>query len=214
MFDNVRLEDFYAYFELASLIFAVFYYSKYKGYGFYKYFLYYLLSIVVFSFISRPEINRDWIEIFNNGVKVLNVFTFFEFNLIVLIYYHLIKNKNTLKLIKIIAIIFNIIYFISFFLLELQNYTVILEGIFNSFFIILFFKELLNSDSVLNYKKLLPFWISVGMLLFYLTSIPFFTVLYVRVLSNRIMFPILFSLIILLHSCFIFGLVSCKKMKN
>ena len=214
MFDKVPLEDFYAYFEFASLLLAIFYYSKYKSYSFYKYFVFYLLSIVVFSFISRPEINKDWIEIFNNGVKVLNVFTFFEFNLIVLIFYHLINNKKTIELIKLIAIIFNIIYFISFFFLELQNYTVILEGVLNSFFIILFFKELLNSDSVLNYKKLLPFWISVGMLLFYLTSIPFFAVLYSRILSNRIMFPILYSLIIVLHSCFIFGLVSCKKMKN
>lgn len=214
MFDKVLLEDFYAYFEFASLLLAIFYYSKYKSYSFYKYFVFYLLSIVVFSFISRPEINKDWIEIFNNGVKVLNVFTFFEFNLIVLIFYHLINNKKTIELIKLIAIIFNIIYFISFFFLELQNYTVILEGVLNSFFIILFFKELLNSDSVLNYKKLLPFWISVGMLLFYLTSIPFFAVLYSRILSNRIMFPILYSLIIVLHSCFIFGLVSCKKMKN
>ena len=214
MFDKVSLEDSYAYFEFVSLILSMFYYRKYKGYGFYKYFVFYLLSIVVFSFISRPEINNDWYEIFNNGVKVLNIFTFFEFNLIFFIYYHLIKMKKNLELIKLVAIIFNLIYFISFFFLELKNYKVILEGILISFFIILFFKELLNSDSVLNYKKLLSFWVSVGMLLFYLTSIPFFTVVYSRVLNNKIMFPILYSLIIVLHSCFIIGLVSCKKMKN
>jgi hypothetical protein len=214
MFDDEVLSEFSIYFEYVSLVIALFYYRKYKDYSFYKYFVFYLLLIIIFEFIAREEVNNNWIEIFNNGVKVLNIFTFFEFNLVALIYYHLIKVKETLRLLKILAIIFNIIYFGSFFFLVLQTYTVVLEGVFNSVFIILYFRELLNSEQVLNYRRLLPFWISVGFLLYYLTSTPFFTLFYFNLLKNRNMFILLYYLIILYHTCFIFGLITCKKKKS
>jgi hypothetical protein len=91
---------------------------------------------------------------------------------------------------------------------------VFIEGVVNSVFIILFFRELLNSDKILNYKKMLSFWVSVGFLIFYLSTIPFFALIYSGFFDNRVMFPLLYSIIIVFHLCFIYGLVTCKKMED
>ncbi|SDS37567.1 hypothetical protein SAMN05216503_2865 [Polaribacter sp. KT25b] len=209
------LGDFYSYFEYASLIFALIYYTKYKEYSFYKYFILYLLFIVIFEKLSSLDTPKDnWYECFNNGVKILNIFTFFEFNLVALIYHSLLKEKISKNILLYLVLFFNIIYLFSFYFIKLQNYTVVLEGIVNTVLVILYFRELLNSDRILNYKKLLPFWVSVGFLLFYLTSIPFFTLVYSSYFNSRIMFPILYSIIIVFHLCFIYGLISCKKVKG
>jgi hypothetical protein len=198
------IQKFYFYFEYASLIIALVYYSKYKGYSFYKFFVVYLINIVLFSLIAQIFFKE-------NNHDLFNIYTFIEFNLMVLIYYHLINYKIHLKFIKILAITFNTIYFSSFFFLELINATVIIESVVNSIFIILFFKELLNSEKILNYKKLLPFWVSVGFLIYYLTSVPYFLFAYFYSNTIKIDFPLLKSLIIVFHLCFIFGLITCKK---
>jgi hypothetical protein len=201
------LINFYGILQYISLIVAILFYKKYKNYTFYNFFVLYLVNIIVFDILAKTIFEKDNFSLFN-------YYTFFEFNFFALIYYALIKEKSTLTFIKILVIIFNAIYFISFIYDDLTKYTVLIEGIFNSIFIILYFKELLNSDSILNYKKLLPFWISVGFLLFYLTSIPFFTLLYSGFFNSRTMFPILYSLIIVFNLCFIYGLITCKKTEG
>lgn len=202
----VELEQIFPYFEYASLILALIFVTKYKVYSFYKYFILYLCSIVIFGYLAGTVFYGD-------GRAILNIFTFFEFNFLALIYFNLLKDKEALRLVKILMLTFNIIYFSSFYFSAIESYTVVMEGVVNMVFVVLYFKELLNSEKILNYKKLLPFWISVGFLIFYLSSIPFFTLLYTNLIDNKIMFPILFSLIIVFHSCFIYGLVSCKKME-
>ncbi len=207
MLDEVLLKDFYFYFQYLSFVFAIVYYYKYKSYHFYKFFLVYLLNILVFDILAQT-IFRE------NSMNLFNYYTFFEFNFFALIYYHLIKNKSTLKLMFKLIIGFNIIYFLSFFSIDLTKYTVSIEGVFNSTLIILYFKELLYSDKILNYKKQLPFWISVAFLIFYLTTIPFFALLYSKLFNSRIMFPMLYYLIIVFHLCFIYGFVTCRKMED
>ena len=205
MFAEEILKEVYPYFQYASLIVALVYYKKYKQYSFYKFFIIYLTNLIVFHVLSST------IDFEDGNIAFLNIYTFFEFNFFVLIYYHLIKEKPILIVVKRLALIFNIIYFLSFIYGDLAKYTVSLEGFFNSIFVLMYFRELLNSEKILNFKKLLPFWVSVGFLLFYLVSIPFFTLLYSKHFSTRIMFPILYYSIIVFHLCFIYGLVTCKK---
>ena len=204
--------DIYPIIEHGSLIFALIYYNKYKNYPFYKYFIIYLLNILLFKIIDF--FIGDGVSGEEGNFDLYNYYTFFEFNFIVLIYYSLIENKKNLIWIKLLAVSFNLIYFISFYLSFLNLYTVQIEGFFNSLLIIIYFIELLNSEMVLNYKKIFPFWMSVGFLLFYLTSIPFFTLLYSKIFDNRLMFVLLYSIIIVLHLIFIYGLVTCKKAEN
>ena len=72
-----------------------------------------------------------------------------------------------------------------------------------------YLRQLLLSNEILNYKKLLPFWVSVGFLVFYLPAIPFFTLW--EYMKDRDLFFILKILIILMNLFIIYGLLWSKK---
>ncbi|MFT0156446.1 hypothetical protein VBY68_07435 [Tenacibaculum ascidiaceicola] len=68
------------------------------------------------------------------------------------------------------------------------------------------------SNEILNYKKLLPFWVSVGLLVFHLPAIPFFS--FWNYMKNKDLFPILHSLIILMNIIISFGLLWSNKKEE
>jgi hypothetical protein len=141
--------------------------------------------------------------------EVYNIYTFFEFNLVALIYYSIIKESKSLKLIIILSVLFNLIYAISFFYQPLESYTAIIQAPIVAVFFIIYLRELLNSNKILNYRKHLPFWLTAGFMIFYLSSIPF---QFIReTMDNRGMFYIQMFLIYIMHSCFIYGLLWSKE---
>ena len=204
--DGLFIKEFAHYIQYLTFILSLIFCGEYKDYSFYKFFVMYLLNIVLFNLLAKFIFPVDNYELFN-------IYTFFEINNIVLIYYNILKKKKKIRLLKILAIIFNIMYLASFYLTTLKMYTVSIEGFFNSVLIILYFAELLDSEKILNYKKILIFWVSVGFLLFYLTSVPFFTLLLLNMFDTRAMFPIIYYLTVILHLFLIYGLVACRKKK-
>ncbi|MDG1397721.1 MAG: hypothetical protein P8P88_04980 [Polaribacter sp.] len=84
----------------------------------------------------------------------------------------------------------------------------------NSIIVILFFIELLNSESILNYKKMLSFWLSVAFLVFYLTTVPFWSLYYSSIFATRDMFPIIYYLGVVFQLIFIYGLIACRKTED
>lgn len=205
--DGLFIKEFGRALHYITFLLALVYYSKYKDYTFYKYFILYFLVIVIVDLLAEFCITGYTIDLYN-------VYTFFEFNSIALIYYHLIKQKTRLKILKSLALFFNIVYLLSIFFDFYVLYTVPLEGVVNSIFVILFFIELLNSDRILNYKKLFSFWMSVSFLIFYLTSVPFWSLYYSSIFNTRDMFPIIYYLATVYQLIFIYGLIACKKMEN
>lgn len=193
--------------ELITGIVAVCYYKKYKSKAF-KYFLCYIwlvFGVELIGFISKKmDVHNYWIY---------NIYTFFEFNLIALIYYQLTNDKISHKSIKFLILCFNIIYFFGFIYVSIQKYCVVLGSFIVSIFLMLYLKELLNSDKIISFKKNFSFWITVGFLLYYLTSIPFQTV-YLIGLKSRELFYIQILITIVTHSCFIYGLLWGKKEKT
>ncbi len=190
-----------------TLLLCFVFYKNYKSNTYYKYFILYLLVIIIFDLLAQFIFVRE-------NVTLFNVYTFFEFNLFALIFYQLIKEKTRLIILKTLMITFNTLYFLSFYFDFYILYTIPLEGVFNSIIVILFFIELLNSDEILNYKKLLSFWISVSFLIFYLTSVPFWSLFYSSIFETRSMFPIIYYLATVFQLIFIYGLLACKKTEN
>ncbi|OIP46282.1 MAG: hypothetical protein COZ16_00485 [Flavobacteriaceae bacterium CG_4_10_14_3_um_filter_31_253] len=205
--DGLLIKDIGIYFQYISLIMSCLYFKKYEKSTFYKYFIIYFLNIVVINTIITI-----WFKFDNHWLY--DIYTFFEFNIFALIYYHLIKEKKKLRILMIFVFIFNVIYFSSFYFSFINSIVIPLVGVFNSTFIILYFSELLNSDKILNYTKLFPFWMSVGFLLFYLTSVPFFTLLSLNMFDNRLMFPIIYYLTIVFHLVINYGLITCNKINK
>jgi hypothetical protein len=194
--EGLFIKELATYIQYLTFLASLIFYPVNKHLRFYKFFIFYLFNLVFLDVLATY------------------VFTFFEFNIFVSIYYNLIKKKKNLNLVKILAIIFNVIYFISFYIETLKLCTVPLEGVFNSGIIILYFTEFLNSEKILNYKKMLSFWLSVGFLLFYLASVPFFTLLFSNMFNTRAMSPIIYYLTTLLHLCLFYGLIICRKVKK
>jgi len=190
-----------------TLLLCFIFFKNYKSNSYYKYFILYLLVIIIFDLLAQFIFVRE-------NVTLFNVYTFFEFNLFTLIFYELIKEKTRLIILKTLMITFNTLYFLSFYFDFYILYTIPLEGVFNSIIVILFFIELLNSDEILNYKKLLSFWISVSFLIFYLTSVPFWSLYYSSIFETRSMFPIIYYLATVFQLIFIYGLLACKKTEN
>lgn len=205
--DGMLIKELGKFLPYLTLLICLVLYKNYKIYSFYKYFVLYIVVIIIFDQLA------NFFFVINN-ITLFNVYTFFEFNLYVLIYYHLIKNKTRLTVLKTLMISFNVVYFISFYFDFYVLYTIPLEGIINSIIVIIFFIDLLNSDGILNYKKLLSFWISVGFLIFYLTSVPFWSLYYSSIFETRSMFPIIYYLATIFQLIFIYGLITCKKTEN
>ena len=105
--DGLFIKDFGISLQYLTLLLSIIFYSNYKRYTFYRYFILYILIIAIFDILSQT------VFVLNN-ITLFNVYTFFEFNSFALIYYHLIKEKIRLKILKILVICFNVVYFFSF----------------------------------------------------------------------------------------------------
>jgi hypothetical protein len=202
----MHLKDIIIYFEFATLLVALLQYKKHKQLYF-KYFVAYVLVLFGFEFLIGNFFAK-------NNQSIYNIYTFFEFNLVTVIYFNLNKEKLSRWVIKNLIISFNIIYFASFYFLILKDYTVTLGAVIVSFFMILYLRELLNSSRIIDYKRDLSFWITVGMLFYYLCTIPFLALVYFIGLKGVLLFYIINIITIITHLCFIFGLLWSKRTEN
>ncbi len=200
------LKDIIIYFEFATALVALITYQKHKQFYF-KCFVAYVLVLLGFEYLIASFFEKD-----NQGIY--NIYTFFEFNLVSIIYYTLNKEKLSRLILRYLIGIFNCLYFLSFYFLFLQNYTVTIEALIVSVFMILYLKELLNSEKIIEYNREVSFWITVGMLFYYLCTIPFLALVYFIGLKGVFLFKIINIITIITHLCFIFGLLWSKRTEN
>mgnify|MGYP000507130669 CR=1 FL=1 len=191
-------------FQIITLFVITFRYKYYKS-RFSFYFLCFIYVTVLVELIGLYYLK----VIEEYSFEVYNIYTFLEFNLVTLMYLSLIKERKTIHLIKFLNVIFNVIYIVSFIYKPLQSYTITILSLVVSVFFIAYLRELLTSDKILNYKRHLPFWITAGFIIFYLSSVPF---QFIREsLTNRNLFSVQMIIIYIMHSCFIFGLLWSKE---
>ncbi|SRX54953.1 hypothetical protein AEQU1_01973 [Aequorivita sp. CIP111184] len=125
---------------------------------------------------------------------------------------------NWVSIVFLGASIFEIIFSGSFFVKFIP-----ISSIFGTLFVFLsisfYYLELLKSDQILQVQKSLPFYISVGALIFHLCTTPLF--LYSSYLSNSIdpSFVILYRRVIfgsnyLLYSIYTAGFLICLRKKD
>jgi hypothetical protein len=208
----MELPDFIPVFYILTVIVAMFSLKKYRL-PYYKYFLGYVLTIIIFETIVQI------VNFYGNPtIGVYNIYTFFEYNLVALIYLKLTRETVSHKWIKYLMIIFNLVYLLSFIFKPIQNYTVLLGALIVCLFMVFYLKELLKSDNIISFQKSLPFWITIAFLLYYLTTIPFYTALYITGIESKkggvMLFTVQRIIIILTHVCFIGGLIWSSKEKN
>lgn len=214
---------FYA--EVLAAITGLVFFYKYKNTKL-KYFLFYLLLVVFVEFFGG-YITKNKILVFvdENGfvynMWLYNCYRFIVFTLFFYIYYSIIDNKVYKKSIKIFAIIYCSIYvlnwiFLQNFIKESSELPKITGSLFLIITIIFYFLELLRSEKVLIYHKMLSFWISIGLLIFYSGNIPFALKWnnYMLIKGVHKLFLIVYVLAILMYLIFTFGFIWSKKEEN
>ena len=198
--------SFFIALEWLSAIIATIYYKKFAS-KFTALLLFYLWYIAITETSSR--IIRSYGD---SSSWLYVIYTFVEFNILFSMYHSLTKVKSTKNIIRLFVVIVNIVYFIEVykqgFTLNTSN-TVVVGSIFISVVLILYLKEFLYSDKILNYSRSLYFWVTIGSLVYYLSSIPFQAM--TNYLENRNLFYIQISLAVFVQLCIIIGFLWSKK---
>ena len=220
---NINLiRDFVVYSELISAIVGTIYLYKYKN-TYLKYFLLLLWFITITEFIGGYIVeNKILVYIDENGLVynkwLSNIRRFVTFMILYYIYFKLLKTEVFKKWIKIFAIIFSIIYvlnwiFLQNFIKESPEIPQVIGSIFLVISILFYFIELLKSEKIMVFHRLLLFWISVGLLLFYTGTIPFMLKWngYMIIPGVHKLFLIVYILAIIMYLTFTFGFIWSKK---
>lgn len=188
--------------QILTSVLSVLFFKKYKT-------KFYIFLVIIFCLTSFTEAIGKYmisLDMLNNHLYLC--YSFFLFNLIAITYFFILK---TTKYIILFSFIFNVTFFV-FILKDISYLNSVIIGAFNtSFYSFFYLKKLLISKEIINYKKHLAFWVSVGFLVFYLPSIPFF--LMIKIMENRILFFILHILTILMNLLIIYGLITCNNKK-
>lgn len=165
-----------------------------------------------FSFVEcTPYRDNKWL--FN--IYIILSFTFF-------IYYcgSFLKGRLIRQVVKystILYVISAVIYLLTTenYFIETSHFSSIVGTLFLSVVIILFYFQLLKSDTILNLKYFLPFYISIGVLIFNLciTPLDIFSEFYSN--KNSIFWKfknIMFLLSnLFMYSSFILGFIICRR---
>lgn len=205
--------NFLIVFNFITAIIGTIYYYKYSKTSVLKYFLlllYYFAFNELFAKIYSNHINL------NNSV-FFNISQVFEFTFFLLLYKNSVTKLNNKKWISIFLLTYYISFIINCFLenfvLDFYAIPYCIGSLFTSLSIILYFLEILNSDKIVELNKSLIFWISIGMFIFYIPSIPFWLIR--RYYENFTYIPTLFYSIYFLgffyNLMFIIGFIWSQK---
>lgn len=211
------LRDFSTLFmELLSAIIGSIYYYKYKN-SVLKNFLIYLWVVVFIEYAGY--ISTKYLDIKYTGF-IFNSYFFLSYIYISSLYLRIIRDLKKKKAIRFFFGIYLISVLIGGFYENYITDFLSIPFITASFLIVsqvaFYFIEVLNSERVLHVNKNLFFWISIGLLIFYVGNIPFRIALkyYMEKESYTILFSIFYLLIILLNLCYIIGFIWSDKKQQ
>ena len=214
--------NFVLYSELLAAIVGTIYFNKYK-HTYLKYFLYLLWYITLTEFTAWYATENHVLGFFDeNGTHYnywfYNLLYMITFMFLYYIYFKSINTKKYRKWIKVFLISYVIIAtinwsFVQNFFFDWSEIPTVIGSIFLIITILFYFIELLKSEKIIIFHRMLLFWISVGLLLFYSGTIPFTLKFngYALIPGVHKIFLIQFILAIIMYLTFTFGFIWSKK---
>lgn len=177
-----------------------------------------IFVIVLLGFLVELQGTLSQYVFFHNSLIGYNLYKISSLLLYYYLFFAYIKDRFKKKLVLIIAsffIVFSIYhYFVIHQTILAYNLTVSLVGAFcliSTIFIYL--TDLLNNEKILKLQFVLPFWIAVGNILFFIGYLPVFT------LAKKLGFYYMYGIIVLIlnivmNGFFIFGFFKTKREFN
>lgn len=200
-------------FEVLAAIFATFFYYKYKNVIVLKHYVLILWYVVFNEFFGLYiRLNTDY-----STALIHNIYNVIHFSFLFILFKNHLNHSFHKKITFISLIVYWCVLIVNGFyenyLIEFQRLPYIIAACSIVTIILLYFQEILNSDKVLHVNKNLLFWISVGLLIYYVGNIPF------RILRNYYEYltdatiSTLVNIIlgITMYACFIIGFVWSDK---
>lgn len=148
---------------------------------------------------------------------IYNIYNVINFSYLLLLYRNYLTNKKYKKIALTLCIIYLIVFIINGFyenyFIKFQSMPYIVAAFAVIITISLYFREILNSEKVLHVKKNLLFWISVGLLIYFVGNIPFRIVrnFYIELANSTAMILVNFTLTVIMNICFIIGFIWSNK---
>lgn len=153
-----------------------------------------LFFTVIVELIGKygHQINRDGIINFENNIGVYNIYELIVFPLLFFLYYNLIKGKNR-KYILLFIIPFVVASFVEglFFTdytKQYQTYPFIVGSLGLSVSVVFYFTQILEDGSFERIRNNFFFWLSCGILIYYLGNIPFVSVVNIFEINDEIQY--------------------------
>lgn len=217
-------------FEFLAFVFGLFYYSKNKSKP--TYFFVWFLGITIFSelfswyayFVDDGFLSFLKGTVFQSNYWSANTYSIISYLFYINYFKWYLLDKTSIKIINLLSVTFLIISIVEIifsrcFFVRFLPISNIVGTLFVFISIANYYLELLKSDQILEVKRSLPFYVSVGALLFHLSTTPLF--IYGSYYSNSIdpsfvslYRHIIFGINILLYSIYIVGFLVCSQSKN
>ena len=198
--------------QFVAAIVATIYFKKYRRSS-EKYFLYFLW----FTFLIETSAAILKSSCPTTVGWLYNIFSFVSVLFYFYWYYEILKAKYIGVVVLILTGLFVLMTTLAYVLPEEfknQGYAFVVGAIGLLILTLFHFYQLLNSNEVLIIKHKLSFWISTGLLLFYVGIIPMVLLTKTIVISPFSRVIILISLNIILYGCYIIGFIWTKKKYN
>ncbi|AXT55852.1 hypothetical protein D1815_08845 [Aquimarina sp. AD1] len=217
-------------FEILGAVIGIFYLTKYRDDQLSRYFVYYLWFTVsvelVFGWLPASIFYLDFFSflrgtLFEDNIWIYNIYQVISYGFYLFYFSSLIEDKKNARyagflfIIYLFLAILNLI-FSGIFFEAISSFTDILGTLLLLFSVIYFYFQLLKSDKILNFYKNIPFYVSIGALVFHLVVNPIF--IYDTYYSNskseefvEIQRIILTLANIFMYTCYILGFIVCSK---
>ncbi|PID69626.1 MAG: hypothetical protein CSA39_01180 [Flavobacteriales bacterium] len=220
MLDIYRTIGLYS--EILAAILATVFYFKYKNTGF-RYIIWVLWLIVLAELLGLFHAELGLYYEDEKGIKynsfIFNILYFLVYPMLFLIYYKSLSTSNYKKIIVLFFVLFLIVsiinwVFIQDILTAWSKYPDVLGSLFLTICIIFYFIELLQSEKIIRFQRSVPFWINVGLLVYYTSTIPFTVVadsLKFGDATQRKLYLINYVLSIAMYVIFSFGFIWSKR---
>ncbi|MEP7143569.1 MAG: hypothetical protein ABI707_11895 [Ferruginibacter sp.] len=199
--------------ELISCITGFIYWSKIKN-SFWKWFPIYLAVIFV------AEMTGNYLNYLKDYYLKRSFFNYFVLPLEFLFMYWLYYNYAAGKKRKQLVIFCTVIYLVSFVVDQLyfndkkfffDSFSYSIGNLVLLVAIISFFIQFSSGDEIINFKSSIIFWVSLGSLIFYLGTLPYFGLLWLLFKQYKDIYTVYSYLVFvcdwIMYSLFIVGFI-------